>query len=179
MDRAGQRFRHRAHIKRNLLFQQKTLRIRHYRVFRKTAVHIHAQSKQVLTILLFSHAARSACSAVDVGVQRHMISDGNTRYRFSCFHHDPGVFVTKDHRRHHLRRALLPVINMYICSADSRGHVFHQHLVRLQRRKIHFAHFKFLRLIGPDKKCSLHFPVSLPYFIIYFYKNLFYNSTIS
>ena len=60
----------------------------------------------------------------------------------ACLFHNPGQFMSKDHRRMHFGRTFAPVINMYVRAADTAGGNADQHIM--------FPCFRYRDLIQPE-----------------------------
>lgn len=110
--RTGKRFDHRSCVQVGILRQHEALCLRQNAEFRKAAIRVDTQRKQMLTVLLSAFPAGAADTAVHVGIRRDFVAGAAGCDRRANCGHNAGKLMSEHDRRRDGRRARLAFVNM-------------------------------------------------------------------
>ena len=154
--RTGKRFDHRSCVQVGILRQHEALCLRQNAEFRKAAIRVDTQRKQMLTVLLSAFPAGAADTAVHVGIRRDFVAGAAGCDRRANCGHNAGKLMPEHDRRRDGRRARLAFVNMNVRAANAARVYPHENICWGKRAKLHVARFKFDRCICTEKISSFH-----------------------
>lgn len=117
--RTGKRFDHRSCVQVGILRQHEALCLRQNAEFRKAAIRVDTQRKQMLTVLLSAFPAGAADAAVHVGIRRDFVAGAAGCDRRANCGHNAGKLMPEHDRRRDGRRARLAFVNMNVRAANA------------------------------------------------------------